>query len=161
MKKTIVVILSIALSASLGSLQTSAMPGMEDDIAKAEREIELNKIARRISKNTYKRVRQAISKTTEAQKSIKSCEKMHRLTNRTKSLEEGYREYARIAKSTTFEEYIWNECFRDQWPFKDAADRLYKKFWDEELIREIDRLYKGMKEQERKALEAEIREMSI
>ena len=41
--------------------------------------------------------------------------------------------------------------------FRDKQER----FWDEELIREINRLYKGMEEQQRKALEAEIRDISV
>lgn len=75
MKKTILVILFLVFSASLGSLQMSPIAGMDDDIAKAERGIELNKIVRRISKNTYERVKRAISKTKQAQEAIKSCEK--------------------------------------------------------------------------------------
>lgn len=161
MKKYCAAIFIAAILKALGFFLVPAFAGVEDDIARAEREIELNEIARRINENTYQRVRRAISQTKRAQEALKSCEKLHQLTNRTKSLQEGFKAYARVTPSTTFEEYVWNECFREQWPFKSAADRLYKRFWDEELIREINRLYKGIGEKERKVLEAEIREMSI
>ena len=153
MRKTIKgAFVTMLLAMAIVKLEPSpSIAGVKEDAEKAEKEIEIQELIRRVEENTYNRAKRAVLQTNQAQDTIKSCKELSKkILN--KNLEEEYKKYKEFGAYETLEDYLWSECLREQWPFKQAFDKLYKEFWSEEVKMEIERTYKDVEEPERKKI---------